>query len=273
MEIDVQNRTTQDHQGNFADLWNEELLPRFDITDWILEFNAVEERDELRTAQTMHTKVASALTALRCGLNVDINELGKLKIWGKGELVEGGPGTRSGEPPRDMAGKPREWEEGEASRTSGERFELAKEVARIPISWESLTQTRIGPAVFMIEQDQNEVFVSWNSTEISGTRTASINVSKVVSSLLENVMVYIKGRLIGRGVKIDENEWNQMLDMTVQSVRRDYKIAGSYLIQLANYLENLELYWVAEKVDNLRSRIMSLELGTPIQPPQEEESQ
>ena len=51
MEVEVQNRTTNNYMNDLADPFNEKLLPKFGITDWLLEFSKVESRDALREAQ------------------------------------------------------------------------------------------------------------------------------------------------------------------------------------------------------------------------------
>jgi len=129
LKINVQNRTTEDHQSNFADLYNDGLLPLFNVTDWILYFKPVEAKDELRLEQVGHTRAAAALTWLRGGFEVSIDEeTGSLMVKGTGKLpeIESGPGARLGEPPRSMEGKPGDEGAGSPATSAGERLELSK---------------------------------------------------------------------------------------------------------------------------------------------------
>jgi len=122
-KIEVQNRTIQDHQNNFADLFNMEVLPKFGITDWILAFNPVEPRNELKVAQVHQTRAAAAFTYLRGNFNVSIGEDGHLIVSGKGKIKENEPeGSRARED-RAMGGKPWRWEYGEGSRSQGQQVE------------------------------------------------------------------------------------------------------------------------------------------------------
>jgi len=270
MEIEVQNRTTQDHQSNFADLFNDELLAKFKITDWILVFNAVEERDEFREMQTIHTKLAAALTGLRCNFKVEIDETGELHVIGKGSLPEvGGLGSRASETPRPMEGKPGATVEGAPRTSQGEHFMLTeKGTAGLPISWESLTQIRLGSSVFMLEQDQDEVFISWNATEIQDTRTPILNVGKALSNYLSIVLNWIGTRILSGVEGFNKEDYNVMCDGITQGFRRDFDTTVPMLVMLANYFENLGQANLAEKIDNLRRRWMNLELSRIVPPSQ-----
>ena len=126
LRIQVDPRATKELQNNFSDLWNSDVFPKFGITDWVLAFNPTEEKDELGEAQTLQTKMAAVLTATRAGLEVNVSEDGKVTIQGEAKIIdtEGGFGSRVGEPPRDMVGKPENWDYGAATRTSGERRDL-----------------------------------------------------------------------------------------------------------------------------------------------------
>ena len=83
MQIDVQNRTTRRYQRDIEDLWNEEVLPKFGITDWVLKFNSIEGRDVLREAQTEHRIAATAMTWRLAGFDVEVTEDKRLIVSAK----------------------------------------------------------------------------------------------------------------------------------------------------------------------------------------------
>jgi len=74
MELDVQNRVTRGYMKDIEDPFNNQLLPRLGITDWVLKFGKVESRDELRVAQIRQTN-AMAVSILRsAGFEVEVAE-------------------------------------------------------------------------------------------------------------------------------------------------------------------------------------------------------
>jgi len=75
---------------------------KFGVTDWVIEFNKIEERDELRDAQIIQTTMAAALTAIRAGLEVEYRD-GQLIITGEGEYME--QQFRGGEPRTEQEGE------------------------------------------------------------------------------------------------------------------------------------------------------------------------
>jgi hypothetical protein len=80
MQIDVQNRTTREIQSTFEDLMNQKVYPVFKITDWLFQFEEIEQRDEMREAQIEQTKSVTALNWRQAGFNVTLDEDGKLVV-------------------------------------------------------------------------------------------------------------------------------------------------------------------------------------------------
>jgi len=75
--IDVQNRVTRQHMSDLENPFNDFLLPRLGITDWVLRFGKVESRDELRDKQILLTNIQAASIALKSGFEVDMAEDGR----------------------------------------------------------------------------------------------------------------------------------------------------------------------------------------------------
>jgi hypothetical protein len=74
MEIDVQNRVIKGYIKDIEDPFNNELLPTFGITDWILRFGKVESRDELRDAQIKLTNAQTVSILHGTGFDVEVAE-------------------------------------------------------------------------------------------------------------------------------------------------------------------------------------------------------
>lgn len=253
LKIEVQNRTTQEHQAGFADLFNQELLPKFGITDWLFVFNPIEGRDQLRDAQTEHTKAATALTWAQAGFDVSLGPAGQLIVTGKASIPKVQEGSRAGEATHSMRGKPEEWVAGEPTRTSGERLELSQKAeALIPISWYSVSQIRVWDRVYALTNEKNEVFVVVNNQEIAGTRTSATNINYAIANLLDNVLEYISSKLSGK-MGFNEEDFKAGQKKIVIGFRRAFD--PELLINLANYLDSIGMEALGEKIDNLRMRL------------------
>jgi hypothetical protein len=68
--IDVQNRVTRGYMQSIEEPFNDMLLPRFGITDWVISFGKIESRDEFRDAQKRQTNAATAVTLYQGGWDV-----------------------------------------------------------------------------------------------------------------------------------------------------------------------------------------------------------
>jgi hypothetical protein len=261
LKIDVQNRTTQEHQAGFADLFNDDLLPKFGITDWLFIFNPIEGRDQLRDSQTEHTKAATAMTWAQAGFNVSLGPGRELIVTGKANIPRVQEPSRAGEAPRFMEGKPEFWQGGEPTRTGGERLELGEKPTvegmgegevRLPISWYSASQIRIWDRVYALNNDKDEVYVVVNNHEVQGTRTSATNLNYAVAYLLDNVLEYISSKLAGK-VGFNEDDFKSGQKKIVTGFRR--KFEPELLINLASYLDSIGMEALGEKIDSLRMRL------------------
>ena len=75
--IEVQNRTTKQDHADVEDPFNDFLLPKLKITDWVLRFGKIESRDELRDKQIILTNTQAVSLLLAAGFDVDLSEDGK----------------------------------------------------------------------------------------------------------------------------------------------------------------------------------------------------
>jgi len=76
-QIDVQNRVTRQYMSDLEDPFNDLLLPRLGITDWVLRFGKVESRDELRDKKIIQTTAMAAALLLKEGFDVTLTEDGR----------------------------------------------------------------------------------------------------------------------------------------------------------------------------------------------------
>uniref|UniRef100_A0A6M3XTN2 Putative portal protein n=1 Tax=viral metagenome TaxID=1070528 RepID=A0A6M3XTN2_9ZZZZ len=74
--IDVQNRTTKGYMKDILEPFNEILLPRLGITDWILEFGKIESRDELRDTMIKQRIAATVSLYESTGFDTEVSEDG-----------------------------------------------------------------------------------------------------------------------------------------------------------------------------------------------------
>lgn len=269
LKIDVQNRTTQEHQAGFTDLFNDDLLPKFGITDWVFAFNPIEGRDELRDAQTEHTRAASAMTWATAGFEVSLGPDRELIVTGKANIPQAQDTSRAGQAPRSMAGKPEFWEGGEPTRTGGEIFQLRKpseQAVRLPISWYSMSQIRIFDRVYALNNDKDEVYVMVNMKEVAETRTSTVNINYAVANLLDVALDYVEEKLDGKK-GFNGKDFKAGRKKIVLGFRRSFD--PDLLIDLSTYLDNIGQETLAEKFDNLRMRLeqvkpKSIEVPEPI---------
>ncbi len=84
VQVTVQDRAIREVQKGWEDMVNNKIFPAFTITDWRLKFNTMELRDEVRHAQVGQIKANTALTWLRAGFEVRINDKGEIEVSGEG---------------------------------------------------------------------------------------------------------------------------------------------------------------------------------------------
>jgi hypothetical protein len=91
MQIDVQNRATKEEQQSLEEPFNNQLLPRFGIHDWIMEFGEVEVDDELRRAQINVQKANAANIYSTAGFTVTLDDQGELVVSGRANTLTANP--------------------------------------------------------------------------------------------------------------------------------------------------------------------------------------
>jgi len=106
--IEVQNRTTRQDHGDVEDPFNDFLLPKLKITDWVLRFGKIESRDELRDKQIILTNAQAVSLLLAAGFEVDLSEDGKDFTTSNKPVNPPEPRSReeSGKIPQDLDGAP-----------------------------------------------------------------------------------------------------------------------------------------------------------------------
>ena len=103
MQILVQNDTTLLYQQMIEEPFNEVLLPRIGVTDYLFKFNEIEEKNELADIQILREKVDACITAANADMNAELTEDGEVKIYGKPKKQEfmanmGFGGDKAGKP-------------------------------------------------------------------------------------------------------------------------------------------------------------------------------
>ncbi len=82
MQIDVQNNTTEYYQKAFAEPFNNVVVPRLGVTDWVFEFNPVEEKDEMQDVTVLQAKLTAMQTAISMGMKAELTDEKEVKITG-----------------------------------------------------------------------------------------------------------------------------------------------------------------------------------------------
>ena len=68
----VPNATTRASMKNFEEAFNNKLLPKLGITDWVWKFGKVESKDLLREAQIKQTNIMAVSVAIGAGFDVEM---------------------------------------------------------------------------------------------------------------------------------------------------------------------------------------------------------
>jgi len=107
--IEVQNRTTRQDMSELEEPFNDLLLPRLGITDWVLRFGKIESRDELRDKQIILTNAQAVSLLLSAGFDVDLSEDGRDFTTSNKPTQPPLPRSReeAGRLPQDMDGAPK----------------------------------------------------------------------------------------------------------------------------------------------------------------------
>jgi len=83
IQLEINNRRIREIQRDKEEVFNEDLFPKFGITDWMFKFNPPERKDELRAAQIFDIKAGSLATLRGAGIDARLNpETGEIEILG-----------------------------------------------------------------------------------------------------------------------------------------------------------------------------------------------
>jgi len=106
--VDVQNHVTQQDMNDVAQPFNDQMLPRLGITDWVLSFGKIESRDELRDKQIILTNAQAISLLLDKGFDVAVSEDGRNFTVSPQPVREPQPSSRleSGRLPQNADGAP-----------------------------------------------------------------------------------------------------------------------------------------------------------------------
>jgi len=106
--IDVQNRVTRQYMSDVEEPFNDFLLPKLGITDWVLQFGKVESRDELRDMQIKQTVAMTVNLYERAGFDTNVAEDGANFTVSPTRVRDPLPTSRigGGRTPQDSDGAP-----------------------------------------------------------------------------------------------------------------------------------------------------------------------
>jgi hypothetical protein len=82
MQFDVQNNTSEFYQHKVNDVYNSFVFPKLGVTDWIFEYNPLEEKDEAQDETIMSLKLANIEKAISLGMTAELTDEGEVKISG-----------------------------------------------------------------------------------------------------------------------------------------------------------------------------------------------
>jgi hypothetical protein len=84
MKLDLNNNTTEMYQHAWADPFNNVIVKdMLGVTDWIYEFNPVEEKDEAQDQAILLSKLANIEKAISLGMDAELTDEEEVKISGK----------------------------------------------------------------------------------------------------------------------------------------------------------------------------------------------
>jgi hypothetical protein len=83
MKIDVNNNTTELIQHAWSDPFNNVIVKALGVSDWVYEFNPVEEKDEAQDVAVLQAKLIAIQTAISLGMDAELTDEQEVKISGK----------------------------------------------------------------------------------------------------------------------------------------------------------------------------------------------
>jgi len=89
MKLDINNNTTEMYQHAWADPFNNILVKEaLGVTDWIYEFNPVEEKDEAQDQAILQAKLTNIEKAIALGMKAELTDEEEVKISGEPMTLE-----------------------------------------------------------------------------------------------------------------------------------------------------------------------------------------
>jgi hypothetical protein len=89
MKVDVNNDTIEYWGSKFEDPFNNVVVMQgLGVTDWILKFNPVEEKDEMQDVAILQAKLNAIQTAIGLGFDAELTDEGEVKISGEPMSLE-----------------------------------------------------------------------------------------------------------------------------------------------------------------------------------------
>jgi hypothetical protein len=89
MKIDINNNTTEFYQHAWSDPFNNVVVMQgLGVTDWVYEFNPVEEKDEAQDIAVLQAKLLAIQTAISLGFDCELTDEQEVKISGKPLTLE-----------------------------------------------------------------------------------------------------------------------------------------------------------------------------------------
>jgi len=88
MKLDINNNTTEYYQHQWTDAFNNVVVMALGVTDWIYDFNPVEEKDEAQDMAILQSKLVAIQTAISLGFDAELTDEQEVKISGKPLTLE-----------------------------------------------------------------------------------------------------------------------------------------------------------------------------------------
>lgn len=108
MKLDVNNNMTELYQKAFEEPFNNVVVPKLGVTDWVFRFNPVEEKDEMQDVTVLNAKLDALQKAVNLGLDAELTDEGEVKVGGKPLSLEEKNEMRMKQFEQEQAAKPKD---------------------------------------------------------------------------------------------------------------------------------------------------------------------